>query len=242
MVGAAHRRRDAGALGLPVELGEHRADPLDALDEPGRRHRRGAVHDRLQRRQVGALEVGVVEDGVDHRRHEQPERDALVGGLGEPLRRVERPHQDHRAAGQQRRREQHPGGVRDRRARQVAAVGGEVPADRHRLHHLGDRPLGQHRRLRDAGRATGVEQPATGPRVGACPSAASSPAPARGRRVEVLAGLGRAEREHGRARVGSPPAARRRGRRRPDRRGGSAARPRRTSSGGRRASRAGATP
>ena len=48
------QHRDRIAFGLAVELREHRADALDALDQSARRHRRGAVKQQLERGQVGA--------------------------------------------------------------------------------------------------------------------------------------------------------------------------------------------
>jgi hypothetical protein len=66
---AQHRHRIA--FGLAVELREHRPDPLDALDQPARRHRGRAIQQQFERGEVGLVERGMIQHHVDHRRHEQ---------------------------------------------------------------------------------------------------------------------------------------------------------------------------
>ena len=86
------RERGVGTerLGLPEDVGErdvrergHRA--LDELDGS----RGGAVVDRQQSAEVGPLEVGMVEDALEHGRHEERRRDPVLRHQAEPLSRVE---------------------------------------------------------------------------------------------------------------------------------------------------------
>jgi hypothetical protein len=70
------------ALGLAVELAEDRSDALQPLDQPRRRHRRGAVEDELERAEISFVEPRMIERHIDHGRHHEGEVDllALEGG------------------------------------------------------------------------------------------------------------------------------------------------------------------
>ena len=118
MVGLAqHRHRIA--LGLAVKLREHRADALQPLHQPRRRHGRSAIEQQLQRRQIGLVQRRMVEQHIDHRRHQQGEIDPLaLDGLQHPFR-IEALHQRHRAAAHQRRHHLGAGHVADGRDSQV---------------------------------------------------------------------------------------------------------------------------
>ena len=131
MVGLA-QHRDRIAFGLAVELREHRADPLDALDQPARRHRRGAVEQQFERGEIGLVERGMIEQHIDHGRHEQREIDALaLDGLQHRLG-IETLQHVHGAAAHQRRQHLGAGDMADRRDREIARRLGnlEVGEDR----------------------------------------------------------------------------------------------------------------
>ena len=70
------------------------------------------VVDRLQRREVARLRVGVVHQRVQHRRHQHRRGDLLLLDGLEHQRGVESREHDHRAALDQRRREERGTGVR----------------------------------------------------------------------------------------------------------------------------------
>src|SRR5258706_2981369 len=59
------QHRDWIALGLAVKLREPRADPLDAFDQPARRHRGRAVKQQLERGEIGPVERRMVQQHVD---------------------------------------------------------------------------------------------------------------------------------------------------------------------------------
>src|SRR5260370_4949182 len=87
------QHRDWIALGLAVKLREHRADPLDALDQPARRHRGRAVKQQLERGEIGPVERRMVQQHVDHGWYQQREIDALaLDGLEYRLRIESRQH------------------------------------------------------------------------------------------------------------------------------------------------------
>ena len=108
----AGQDRDRIALRLPVQLREHRADPLEALPQARFRHGRGPVEDVLEARHIPRDEVRVVEQCVDHRGDEEGEADPLALDRREHGRRVEPVHEVHGAALRQ--------GRADVRARDVA--------------------------------------------------------------------------------------------------------------------------
>ena len=152
-----HRHR-VGRLRLGIELHEHRAEHLQAFGQPGGRHRRGAVDDQLQAAQVGRGPAGVIEQHVDHRRHQEGGGDAvllhqvakLVGG--ETLR--------HRvgAAFQQHRHDHRARGMGDRRQRQEADLHRPVPVGHLGEDHRDMHPVGVRHALGLAGGAAGVDQ------------------------------------------------------------------------------------
>ena len=119
MVGLAqHRHRIA--FGLAVELREHRADPLDAFDQPARRHRGGAIEQQFERGEVGLVERGMIEQHIDHGRHEQREIDALAFDRLQHRLGVETLEHVHGAAAHQGRQHLGAGDMADRRHREIA--------------------------------------------------------------------------------------------------------------------------
>src|SRR5258708_39754519 len=72
------QHRDRTALGLAVELRKYRTDSFDTLDQPARRRRGRAVKQQVERGEIGLVKRGVIEQHVDHGRHEQREIDALT--------------------------------------------------------------------------------------------------------------------------------------------------------------------
>ena len=112
---AQHRHRIA--FGLAVELREHRADPLDTLDQPARRHRGGAVEQQFERGEIGLVERGVIQQHVDHGRHQQGKVDALARDGLEHRFGIKTLQQVHGAAAHQRRQHLGAGDMADRRHR-----------------------------------------------------------------------------------------------------------------------------
>src|SRR4051794_1175070 len=154
-----HRDRHA-ALGLAEELEEDRAELADRLLEPRRRHGGGAVVDGLERGQVVVGELRVVEQDVEHRRHEHCRGDLVLLDRLQHGRRLE-PGQHHdRPAAQQRRHEERRTRVRERRRDEEARVLGPLPLRHLDLAQRRAGPVGLHDALRLAGRATGVGEPA----------------------------------------------------------------------------------
>ena len=113
---AKHRYRIA--LCLAVKLGEHRADPLDALYQPARRHRRSPIEQEFERGEIGAVERRMIEQHVDHGRHEQREVDPLACDGLEHRFRIETPEHVHGPAAHQGRQHLGAGHVADRRHRE----------------------------------------------------------------------------------------------------------------------------
>ena len=112
--------RDRIAFGLSVQLRENRADALDALDQPRRRHRRGAVEQIVERRQVGASQLRMIQQHIDHRRHEHREIDFFARDGGEHGLRIKTLEHMHRAALEERRQHLRARDMADRRDGEIA--------------------------------------------------------------------------------------------------------------------------
>ena len=100
MIGRSEGGVRAERLGLTEDVGERdvrerRHRPLDQLHGRGRR----AVGDRLEGAEVGAREVGMVEDALQHGRHEEDRRDSVPRDQAQPLARVEAGLDHRRASG-----------------------------------------------------------------------------------------------------------------------------------------------
>ena len=190
---AQHRHRIA--FGLAVKLREHRPDPLDAFDQPARRHRGRAIQQQFERGEVGLVERGMIQHHVDHRRHEQREIDLLaLDGLehGFGIKTLQHVHG---AAAHQRRQHLCAGDVADRRHRQIARgvrnfeIGQDRGGETAMLAVVAQRALGF------AGRAAGVVQ--RGDIVGPGEAARRGAAGGLDRLQQVDAVIGRPERENG---------------------------------------------
>src|SRR5208282_2377511 len=83
---------------LTVKLREHRSDTFEALEQTARRNRRIAVEEQFERGEVGLGQRGIVQEHVNHCRHEQREVDPLPGDRGEDGFGIEAPDEVHRAA------------------------------------------------------------------------------------------------------------------------------------------------
>jgi hypothetical protein len=135
------------AFGLPIELAEHRAEPLQPLDQPRRRHRRGAVENELERGEIGAVERRMIEQHVDHGRHQQREVDPFALQRDEEALGIEAPHQMDRAALEQRGQHLRAGDMRDRRSREITRRFGQLEIRSHRQRHGGGPSGGDEWRL-----------------------------------------------------------------------------------------------
>ena len=157
VVGLA-QHRDRIAFGLAVKLREHRADPLDALDQPARRHRGSAVQQQFERGEVGLVERGMIEQHIDHGRHEQREIDPLARDGLEHRLRIEAFQHVHRAAAHQRRQHLGAGDMADRRHREIARRLGNFEIGQDRAGEAAIFAVMAQRALGFAGGAAGVIQ------------------------------------------------------------------------------------
>ena len=120
VVGRRHHRDHHRRLGLAEQLRHHRADPVQRLLEPGRRHRRGAVPEALQRaRGPSRRAPSCAEHHVDQRRRQERVGDPVPLDQREEPADVGRAHDHDLAAERQDREAQHAGGVGQRREREV---------------------------------------------------------------------------------------------------------------------------
>ena len=157
VVRGRHRRDHHRGLGLAEQL-RHRADAVEGLGQPGRRHRGRAVPEALQGREVRAIERVVAEHHVDQRRRQERVGDAVAfDQLQEPADVGLGHDHDFAAAGEDREAE-HAGRVGERGQGQVdrAAVEG-VAHQRDRRHRL-EVAAGEHDALGAAGGAAGADQ------------------------------------------------------------------------------------
>ena len=75
-------------LGLAVAARHHRAEDRDRLLQLLDRHRRRAVHDVAQRREIALVDARNVEQPVDHRRRQEELGDPVLRDRAEQGRRV----------------------------------------------------------------------------------------------------------------------------------------------------------
>jgi len=88
---------DGVALGLAIQLGEHRANPLKSFEQPRGRRRGSAVKEQLERRGVRTGQCRMIEQQVNHRRYEQRDVDPLARDGGEHGIGIESAEQMHAA-------------------------------------------------------------------------------------------------------------------------------------------------
>ena len=119
VVGRRHRRDHHRRLGLPEQLRHHRTDRTDRLLQPSCRDRRRAVPEALQRDQVGARQVVVAEQHVDQRRRQERVRDPVPLDQLQEVGEVGLRHHHDLAAARHHREAEHPGGVGQRRQREI---------------------------------------------------------------------------------------------------------------------------
>ena len=98
--GPEHGER-RGGFGLPV--GVHEADffrkDFDRAANDLHRHRRAAVSEIGERREIGFRKCGLVDDLLHHRGHDEGVRDVLASDQVEPRARVELRHHNQLAPG-----------------------------------------------------------------------------------------------------------------------------------------------
>jgi hypothetical protein len=150
------------ALALAVDLrelvAENRHRPLAVLDV----HRPAAVDDRLQVAGVGACGGGAVDQAAHHRRRREQRGARMRGDQGENLVRLETAARGNDLLRRRRdvRQDVHPGAVRHRRRVDDAVVLGDaVDVDEVARRHREQVAVTEHRALRPAGGAAGIEQP-----------------------------------------------------------------------------------
>ena len=213
VLGLLHVRQRHRRLGLAEVLVEDVAPLLDALAQARRAHRRGAVEDRLQARQIRGRRARRIEQRVDHHRHQHGRGDAvLLDHVEEEIRREAARHVE-RAAALQHRDEEGRGRVRERRAHQHAQLLGELPLGHLQHRQVGAAARGRHHALGLAGGAAGVVDRAhvVGADVGRHERRRRE---SRGEREVVLADRAGSESQQVlQARAGVPSARRRAGRR-----------------------------
>ena len=159
MLGRRQERHAGRGLGLAIGLQEsgmrHRLESA-ANDRLG--HRRSAIEHEAERGRVGRLHRGVMDDHVDHRRHEQRRRDAKPRHRFQKGARFESRHEDVLAA--HRGHEEGRGAVRQMEHRSGVEVDDiRAEPERRRAQHRvgGDVAMAQHHALRTSGRSPGVE-------------------------------------------------------------------------------------
>ncbi len=189
------QHRDWIALGLAVELREHRTDPLDALDQPARRHRGSAVEQQLERGEIGLVQRRMVQQHVDHGRHEQGEVDALALDGFQHRARIEPLEHVHGAAAHQRRQHLGAGDVADRRHREIARVIGNFEVGQDRVGEAAVFPMIAQRAFGFSGGAARVIQRRDIVGTGKTMRAGSARVIDRGKQIDAV--IGGAEREDG---------------------------------------------
>ena len=160
VVDATQHRDAIRRFRLAIELHEHRAEALHAFDKARRRHRRGAVNDRLQAREVGGRDRRMIEQDIDHGRHKKSRRDAVLLDEVEKTLRIKGLAHHEQARAHHHRDDHRAGGVRDRRHRQEAHILRPVPFGQLGHHHRDLHAMGMHHAFGAAGRAAGVDQDA----------------------------------------------------------------------------------
>ena len=203
MVGEAQQRGDRRQLGHPVGLHEpHVRQVLLRALEHGLGDGGAAVGEVAEAAEVVLRQVGVVDEDLDHRGHEQGVGDAVHGDGVEHHLRIE-PGDDDVGDAHQRAAEAAGlvGGVEHRRRVQVGAAGRHELAGGGAAHGRGHQVrVAEHHALGEAGGAARVEE------AGQAVAAAAAVGDRRGRRHQVL--VGRASRRAwGRRRRGSRSAA-----------------------------------
>ena len=146
--------REAG-LGLAVRLADHRPELLHTLDQLLGRDRRGGGDQVAQRARVGLGEAWVGEQDVDQRRRQEQRRHPMQLDQLQQSIDVRRVHEHGRPAELEVREHDHPGGVRDRRDREVDRRTVELPARRPRERRHQHELVRALRQLRGSRRAAG---------------------------------------------------------------------------------------
>ena len=145
---------------LAIQLHEDRPEALHAFDKARWRHRRGAVNDRLQTREIGACDRRMIEQHVDHGRNKESRRDAVLLDEVEKALRIKRLAHHEQARAHHHRDDHRAGGVGDRRHRQKAHILRPVPFGQLGHHHRDLDAMGMHHAFGAPGRAAGVDQDA----------------------------------------------------------------------------------
>ncbi|MNP00479.1 hypothetical protein D3C76_922710 [compost metagenome] len=154
-----HRDQRAGFTSA-VPLHQNRPEQFDGLLHQGWRHGRGTVHDQLQAGQVEALDARVIDQPVDHRRHqEQPRHPFALDGLQQQAV-VVTIEQQVAGAHRQQRHDLHAAGMGDRAdvGHDIVRAGAAHRAGQALAHQGLAVAEGQHRGLEHPGTARGVVQ------------------------------------------------------------------------------------
>ena len=157
------RHHGGGRSGLGGAVGIHQAQRRQSLREfvdRGYRHRRAAVAADRPGRQVVAIEIGLHQAELVHRRHQDRVVDPLARGeLEERAGGEGRHHHGRTAATHGSQHDRHQSGHVARRHREHRAGGGAEARAVLEVHHrMHDAQMREHRALGAAGGAGGVEQ------------------------------------------------------------------------------------
>ena len=159
-VGLLREREDVAAKLGHAEAGvDDRPEAIDRGPQHLDRHGRGAVADAREAREVVLADLRVLEEEVDHRGGEASSRHLMPVDQAHPELRFVRTHEDEEPASGVRDRHDVAGDVAERERHQDPFVSGGLVLD-NRLERGGDEvAVGEHRPLREAGRAARVDQP-----------------------------------------------------------------------------------
>jgi len=152
----AQRGNEVRHLRLAVELDEHVAERVYALAKTLGRHRRGAVHERVERARVRLFDRGVVEGVVDDGRHHEGPRDFLSLDERQGLFGVEPVRYDAGAATDEAGPEERTCRMGERRHQEELFAGADVDLDEVCIEVLDEVVVGVFEPLRVAGRPGGV--------------------------------------------------------------------------------------
>ena len=156
MVLRRHHRDHHRRLGLAEQLCHHRAKLADRFLEPRGRDWRGPVPEALHRRQIGRGQIGMIEQHVDQRRRQEGVGRPVTFGEGQEFADVGIGHDHDFTAMCHDREGQHPGGVGERRHREIDRATLERIAHQGERGHRLEIAARQHHALRVARRAAGA--------------------------------------------------------------------------------------
>ena len=155
MVLRRHHRDHHRCFGLPKELC-HRADLFQRLGQARHRNRGRAVPEALQRAEISAFELRMIQQHVDDGWRKECVRDPVACDQIEEFAGVWMMHDHHPASERHDRKTQHTGGVRQRRERKIGRAPLERIAHQGQRSHRFDVASREHYAFGFAGRSAGA--------------------------------------------------------------------------------------